>query len=419
MVSLIGSENFAAFRHRPFAMYWTAQLFSLMGTFMQNVALGYLVYQITGSKWLLGTIAIFQLGPSLLLSLPAGVVADRVPRRTLVMTTQTTALLLAFSLATLTALHVLQVWEILVISTISGVAIAVESPARQALVVNMVGGEDLANAIAWNSLSTNGAKVIGPAIGGVATAYFGVAPVFYFNSFSFLAMIVALALMRIPFIRVERTRNAAGELIEGLQVIRRTPAILLTLALFGVVSMFAMNFPVLMPIFARDVLHAGPEGLGWMWTANGLGAVAGSLTIVVWSRAAVGPRLLLATGLLTGVGELAMAGTRTLLPTLAALAVVGWATGAFMASANASIQHRVGDAVRGRVLSAYSMIWAGSGPPGAIITAALASAGGAPFPLAVAGGACVLATLAFAPTLRRHLGQAPEVRFPTAGEAVG
>jgi len=164
-----------------------------------------------------------------------------------------------------------------------------------------------------------------------------------------------------------------------------------------------MNFPVLMPIFARDILHAGPEGLGWMWTANGLGGVTGSLTVVFWSRAAIGPRLLLITALLVGLGELAMSGTRTLLFTLAALAVIGWASGVFMACANASIQHRVSDVVRGRVLSAYSMIWSGSALPGALITAGLASAGGAPLPLAVSGAVCILSALAFAPTLLRHL----------------
>src|SRR5579875_3376779 len=220
------SDRVAAFRHRAFAMYWTAQLISLMGTFMQSVALGYLIYALTGSKWLLGIIAVFQMGPSLILSLPAGVLADRVPRRSLVMTTQSTALLLAFCLATLTALDMLQVWEILLISTISGISMTGESPARQALVVNLVGGSDLANAIAWNSLSTNGAKVIGPAVGGIVIAAVGIAPVFYFNSFSFLAMIIALALMRIPFVRVERTHNAAGELWEGLQAIGRAPAIM-------------------------------------------------------------------------------------------------------------------------------------------------------------------------------------------------
>lgn len=392
----------AAFRHRDFRLYWTAQLISMMGTFMQSVALGYLVYALTGSKWLLGVISALQMGPSLLLSLPAGVLADRIPRRRLVLTTQSVALILAFALATLTALHRLQVWEILVISTISGIAIAVESPARQAFVADLVGSEDLPNAIGWNSLVINGSRVLGPAVGGIAIRFVGIAPVFYYNSFSFLAMIVVLALMRLP-VMLPRTRHPLEDLKEGLAFIRHSSAITLILAMTALVATFVMNFSVLMPIIARDVVHTGPAGLGWMWTAMGLGAVAGSMTVVTWSRAAARGPLLLVAGLVSGVSTLGLAEMRSLITALGMLLVVGWSTGAFFASANSAIQGRVTDAVRGRVLSVYSMIFAGTTPIGGLFVAGLATVGGAPLALAAAGGVTVVIAMVLAAPFLAHV----------------
>jgi MFS family permease len=397
------SHSRAAFRHRAFRYYWIAQLVSFMGTFMQQVALGYLVYDLTGSKWLLGATAALQMGPSLLLSLPAGVLADRVQRRHLIMVTQSSALLLAFSLATLIALHRLQVWEILLISTLSGIAIAVESPTRQAFVVDLVGKDDLANAIAWNSLVLNGARVLGPALGGVVIRFGGVAPIFYFNSVSFLAVIVALLLMRLPDNRRSTTRHPLEELREGLGYLGRSPALVLLLSLMGTIALFAMNFNVLMPIVARDVLHSGAEGLGWMWSALGVGAVAGSITVVRWSRAAVAGPLLLIAAFVTGAGEIVLASVHVLSLALVALVVVGWSTGTFFAGVNSAIQARIQDAFRGRVLSVYSMIFIGTGPLGGLFAAGLAGAGGASLSLAVAGAISAVTPLAVWPLARRYL----------------
>ncbi len=391
----------AAFRHHNFRLYWSAQLVSLMGTFMQVVALGYLVYSLTGSKWLLGAISALQMGPSLLLSLPAGVLADRVSRRRLILTTQSTAVVLAFALATLTAIHQLQVWEILVISTLSGIAIAVESPARQAFVAELVGIDDLPNAIGWNSLVINGSRVLGPAAGGVAIRFFGVAAIFYYNSFSFLAMIAALAFMRLTPMP-KASRHPWQDLREGLAYVRASSAILLILGLTALIATFVMNFSVLMPIIARDVVHTGAEGLGWMWTAMGLGAVAGSLTVVTWSRAAIGGPLLVISALAAGAATLGLSHATTLDGSLLLLLVVGWSTGAFFASANSAIQDRVANALRGRVLSVYSMIFSGSGPIGGLFVAALASQGGASLALAVGGAISVGGAALMAPTFLRR-----------------
>lgn len=396
-------ESGAAFHHPGFGRYWTAQLISLMGTFMQQVALGYLVYQLTGSVWLLGIVSALTLGPSLVLSLPAGVLADRMDRRKLILGTQSTALVLAFSLATLTALHRLQVWELLTISTISGIAIATESPARQAFLVELVGREDLPNAIAWNSLVISGARVLGPAVGGVAIRFVGEAPIFYYNSFSFLAMIVVLLSLRLHALPATRPRNPVIELREGLSYLRSRTGLLLILGLVAAVATFAMNFAVIMPIFARDVLHSGAEGLGWMWAAMGIGAVTGALTVVHWSGAAVGGRLLLVAACIAGGSEILMAQTRALPLTLGALVLAGWGSQTFFAGANAALQSRVTDALRGRVMSVYTMIFAGTGPVGGLITAGLASRGGAVLALAVGGLICVVVTLGAVPFLASRL----------------
>lgn len=388
-----------------------------MGTFMQLVALGFLVYNLTGSKWLLGLISAVQMGPSLLFSLPAGVLADRVPRRSMVLATQSVAVILAFALATLTALHRLQVWEIVVISTISGIAIAVESPARQAFVADLVGPDDLPNAIGWNSLVVNGARVIGPAVGGIAIGYVGVAPIFYYNSFSFLAMIAVLLLMK-PVPAVPRGRRPLEDLREGLHFIANSPPIIIILLLTAAIATFVMNFNVFMPVIARDILHTGAQGLGWMWTAFGLGAVAGSMTVVTWSRASIGPRLLLVAGGVAALSTTALAATSSLTMTIVILLAVGWSTGAFFASANAALQHRVTAAVRGRVLSVYSMIFAGTTPIGSLFVAGVSSAVGAALALAMAGGVALLMAIILAPFAWRQL-QPAVLPAPALAERIG
>jgi predicted MFS family arabinose efflux permease len=260
----------------------------------------------------------------------------------------------------------------------------------------------------------NGSRVLGPAVGGVAIRFVGVAPIFYYNSLSFAAMIGALLLMHLP------TMAAAGrhpwrDLREGLDYLRRTPSIVLILALVAAVATFVMNFSVLMPVIAHDTLHTGPTGLGWMWTAMGLGAVAGSMTVVAWSRAAVAGPMLLLVALVASASTAALAVTTAMPAALAMLLVVGWSTGAFFASANSAIQHRVTDRVRGRVLSVYSMIFAGTTPLGGLFVAAVASTGGVSLALAAAGGVSLAIGLMLALPVLRTLEVPP---LPTAGAQV-
>ncbi len=392
----------SALRHRNFALYWAGQIVSLMGTFMQAVALGYLVYGLTHSKALLGLITVLQLGPSLVFGLPSGVLADRVVKRRLLLTTQSTALVLALALATLTATHSLQVWEIVVIMSISGLAIAVEGPTRQSFVVDLVGMDDLPAAIGLNSVSVNLARVLGPAVGGLAVEAFGVAPVFYYNAFSFLAVICALLLMRdLPPRAVNAVRHPLAQLMEGLQFIKASRSIGLILLLIAAIGTFGFNFQVLMPILARDTLHTNASGLGWMWAALGLGAVLGGATVVRWSRQAQAGTLLPAAALAVGVFDIGAGLGHSMMVVILMLVGAGWGNGVVFAGANTAIQARVDNALRGRVLSVYTMVFTGSAPLGAIFASALANAGGPRLALLVGGVLCLLAFAALAAPLLR------------------
>jgi MFS family permease len=391
-----------ALRHRNFALYWTGQIVSLMGTFMQAVALGYLVYGLTHSKGLLGLITVLQLGPSLIFGLPSGVLADRVVKRRLLLATQSTALVLALALATLTATHALQVWEIVVIMGISGLAIAVEGPTRQAFVVDLVGPEDLPAAIGLNSVSVNLARVLGPAAGGLAVEAFGVAPVFYYNAFSFLAVICALLLMRdLPPRTVHAVRHPVAQLMEGLRFIRASRPIGLILILIACVGTFGFNFQVLMPILARDTLHINASGLGWMWAALGLGAVLGGATVIRWSRQAQSGTLLPLAALAVGIFDVGVGLGHSLMVVIPMLVGAGWGNGALFAGANTAIQARVDNALRGRVLSVYTMVFTGSAPLGAIFASALASVGGPRLALVAGGALCLGACAAITVPLMR------------------
>ena len=410
----------SALRHRNFALYWSGQIVSLMGTFMQAVALGYLVYGLTHSKALLGLITVLQLGPSLVFGLPSGVLADRVVKRRLLLTTQSTALVLALALATLTATHSLQVWEIVVIMSISGLAIAVEGPTRQSFVVDLVGMDDLPAAIGLNSVSVNLARVLGPAVGGLAVEAFGVAPLFYYNAFSFLAVICALLLMRdLPSRAVNAVRHPLAQLMEGLQFIKASRSIGLILLLIAAIGTFGFNFQVLMPILARDTLHTNASGLGWMWAALGLGAVLGGATVVRWSRQAQAGTLLPAAALSVGVFDIGAGLGHSMMVVVLMLVGAGWGSGVVFAGANTAIQARVDNALRGRVLSVYTMVFTGSAPLGAIFASALANAGGPRLALLVGGVLCLLAFAALAAPLLRASRSADSGDEPYVGSKPG
>src|SRR5437870_9738064 len=266
-------------RHRNFQLFFTGQLISLVGTWMQTVAQSWLVYRLTGSALLLGTVGFASQIPVFLLAPLGGTAADRRRRHRIVIGTQASAMALAFVLAFLTLTGRVQVWHIFVLAASLGAVNAFDIPARQAFLVEMVGKEDLMNAIALNSSMFNGARVIGPAIAGILVARIGEGWCFFSNAVSYIAVIIGLLLMRVQ----PRAHSASGSplthIIEGFRFARQTAPIRALLLLLGLVSLVAMPYTVLMPVFADKILHGGARGLGILMGATGIGALLGALTL--------------------------------------------------------------------------------------------------------------------------------------------
>ncbi len=387
-----------ALRHRNFRLFWFGQLVSLIGTWMQSVAQAWLVLLLTHDPIWLGVVAAVQFTPVLVLGLFGGILADMLPKRKTIIGTQAILMVLALILAVLSLTGVVQVWHILVIAFALGLVNAVDMPTRQAIVMDMVGRDDVANAVGLNSAMFNAARILGPAVAGLVIGATGVTACFFLNGLSFLAVIAGLLAMReadlrggARLARPHTLGEVGANLGEGLRYVRRTPVVLLAVALVGVVSTMGMNFNVLMPVMADDVLHVGAEGFGFLMSAMGLGSLLAALFIAYLGR----PRIsvLLVGAFALGALELVLGGIR-IFP-LALVAVFGAGAGAIAmtATANSAIQLAVPDALRGRVLGVYLTVFAGSTPVGGLLAGWLASSFGTPVALAVGGGLSALAAV--------------------------
>jgi len=382
-------------RHRNFQLFFGGQLISLIGTWMQNVAQAWLVYRLTGSSFLLGAVGFAGQIPVFLMASVGGIVADRKNRQHVVIATQTVSMLLAFVLAVLTLTKLVQVWHIFVLAALLGVVNAFDIPARQSFIVDMVGKEDLINAIALNSSMFNGARVVGPAIAGLLVASIGEGWCFFVNAVSYVAVIVGLLLMRVTWQRGKFSGSPLENIIEGFQYVRSTQPIRLLLLLLGLVSLVGMPYAVLMPIFADRILHRGANGLGILMGATGVGALIGALSLafkrglkglgswVLLSSAGFGAMLIL-----FGISKNFWLSVALLVP-------VGYCMMVEMASSNTLIQSMVPDRLRGRVMSVYSMMFMGMAPIGALGAGVVAHHLGAPLTVAIGGMACMLGSAAF------------------------
>ncbi len=269
-----------ALRHRNFQLFFSGQLISLVGTWMQNIAQDWLVYRLTGSSLLLGTVAFVSQIPIFLLAPVAGIVADRWNRHRIVIATQTASMVLALTLATLTLSGAIRIWEIMVVASLLGVVNAFDIPARQAFLIDMVGRDDLLNAIALNSSMFNSARIIGPAIAGILVASVGEGWCFFANGISYIAVIIGLVLMRLTRQgELQKHGSPLENMIEGFRFARHTAPVRALLLLIGFVSLAAMPYTVLMPIFAGRILHGGARQLGMLMGATGVGALLGALTL--------------------------------------------------------------------------------------------------------------------------------------------
>ena len=402
-------STFAALRHRNFRLWFFGQTLSMVGTWMQSVAQGWLVYQLTGSEFALGAISFVGTAPALFLMLPAGALIDRTPRRQLLLITQTAMMLLAFILAGLSAGGILQVWHVALLAVGLGIANSFDAPARQALAVEMVEDRrDLMNAIALNSTIFNLARVVGPAIGGAVLALLGATWCFALNGVSFLAVIVALLLMRLPAsVNAPSREPLTAQIRAGLRYAyehRATRAIIL---LVGMASLFGMSYAVLLPAFAVDVLHAGETGLGAMNAAAGVGALIGSLVVASMASFRHKGWVLTAGSLAFPIGLLLFSFSRSFVLSLAFLMLIGLAIVIQNATCNTLVQSSVPDELRGRVMAVYMLMFFGTSPFGSLQAGAIAQALGPTAGVAVGAGIVLLFAVGIyfaAPGLRRAEG---------------
>ena len=387
-------DTFAALQHRNFRLFFIGQLVSLIGTWMQSTAQGWLVYQLTGSKILLGTVAAVGMLPMLLLSLWGGSVADRHPKRTVIFYTQTGMMLTAFVFAALVGSGHIQTWHILVLSALGGVAMAFDMPARQSFMVEMTSTEHLMNAVSLNSSSVNGARVVGPAVAGLLMAYTGITWCFILNGVSFIAVIVGLMMMRLPVFKTpEKPHSTGRHILEGFHYVARHRRVRILLLLFAVVGVFGWSYAVLLPAYATDILHVGETGYGGLLSANGFGALMGALTVATWGSR-IRPRLLILGGLwLFSAMLLLLAVVRWYPLVLLCLMVGGWGMLLYFSTTNTLIQSSVSNAMRGRVMGIWAVVFGGMMPLGGLESGFLSQAVGVPWTITVGAVICAGAGL--------------------------
>ncbi len=357
---------------------------------MQTTAQAWLVLELTHSAWLLGVVGALQFLPVMFLSLFGGVLADRLPKRTVLLFTQSSAMLQAVILWVLVATGHVQIWHVLLLASLLGLTNSLDMPTRQAFVVEMVGREDLPNAVALNSSLFNMARILGPGLGGLIIAWLGLAPLFLLNAISFIAVIIGLALIEIkelhtPLMRSTLTKDVPKQstlqsLREGLAYVAHTPSVLLIIIVVGVISLFGINFNVVLPLFATDVLHSGPQGFGFISSAFGLGSLFSALWLA-WGNNMPSIRRLLAGALAFCILEILFAVSHLYLLSLVLIAAVGFSQIVFSAAANTTLQTVAPDYLRGRVMSVYMLVFAGTVPLGNLFTGGIAHLFGAPIAL--------------------------------------
>ncbi|HUB82811.1 MAG TPA: MFS transporter [Bryobacteraceae bacterium] len=398
-----------ALQYRNFQLFFSGQLISLIGTWMQNLAQPWLVYRLTGSMLLLGGISFCSQIPIFLLSTVGGIVADRYSRHRVVIATQTLSMLLALILAALTLTNRVQIWHIFVLSALLGAVNAFDIPARQAFIVEMVGKADLMNAIALNSSMFNASRVVGPAIAGILVAAIGEGWCFFANGISYIAVIVGLLFMRVDAnVRKAHQASPLANVIEGFRFVIRNRPIHALLILLGMASVTGMPFQVLMPVFADRVLHGGPKALGWLTGSAGMGALAAAL-LLASRRTLKGLSVWVAASATAfGIGLIIFSTSHNFLFSAVILVPVGFTLMLQMGSTNTLIQSMIPDELRGRVMGVYSMVMMGLAPFGGLLAGFLADGLGAPITVAAGGVVCLLAAAIFwtqLPGIRGHMRQ--------------
>ena len=390
------ATRFRALKHRNFQLFLIGQLISLIGTWMQNTAQQWLVYRLTGSAALLGVFAFASQFPMLCLAWMGGYVGDRYNRHRGVITTQTISMVLAFLLALLTLTHVIKTWHLIVIAFLVGIVNAFDVPIRQAFFVHMVGKDDLPNAIALNSSIFNGARVIGPAVAGLAIALVGEGWCFFINGLSFVAVLVALQMMSIEPTDLRGAKeNPVRSFVEGFRFAMNDRPIRSALFLLSLLSFFGLQYSVFLPIYASDILHGGARTLGVLMSAAGVGAVLGALHFAARTEYKGLARWIAATCTVCAMGLVVFSFAATFWLCAAVLFVVGFAATSQMAATNTIIQQRVPDALRSRLMAVYATLFMGVMPIGALLAGGIAKHIGAPRTILLFGLVVLIGCIVF------------------------
>lgn len=376
----------SAFKHYNYRLFFAGQSVSLIGTWMQNIAQSWLVLELTNSALLLGLVSAVQFMPMLLFSLIAGEVADRLPKRTMLIITQSSLMIYALVLGILTLTGYVRYWHVLVMAALLGTSNAFDNPTRQAFIVEMVGKEDLMNAITLNSSMVNGGRAVGPALAGLAIGKLGMAPCFLMNAASFLAVLVSLFLMKLKgkasYQRSYRDKMWSN-ITESLNYIKKTPVILNAILMMACLNVFAMNNNVLVPLLARTTLQQQAEGYGLLAAASGIGAVLGGVFLAARSNRGPQRNLVLTGGIGLCFFQLLLAASRQFYISWVLLFMAGMAMNIFVPLINTTVQVNVQDNYRARVMSVYTIVFLGITPFGSLLSGAVAHFWGTPAAFAV------------------------------------
>ncbi len=359
IVRALGNPNFR--------LFWGGNFLSNIGTWMQNVAQGWLVLSLTGSAFWLGVVGFAGSIPFLIFTLFGGVVADRVNKRRLLLVTQSAMMLLAFALAALAWLKIITVWEVVLLAFLNGMAMAMNAPSYQALVPRLIPREDLTNAIALNSAQFNMSRILGPTLGGYAMALVGVAGNFFLNGVSFLAVLWALTRIKYPEPEPSHYPGLLSSLRQGFGYVRRNPQMRVLVWMTAAASFLGIPFLTFIPYFARMELRVGETGLGWLMAASGLGAVLGAVTVAALGTVRHRGRVVTMGGVVFFSVIVAFCYSHTFLLSQCLLLVEGYSAILMISSFNVAIQHLASDQMRGRVMSIYATCFLGLPPLGSLL----------------------------------------------------
>ena len=406
-------NTFSALRHRNFRLFFCGQLISLTGTWMTTTAQGWLVYQLTGSKALLGVVAAAGSAPMLVFSTWGGWAADRFPKRSVLVTTQASSMILSLTMAVLVWSGHVKPWQIIVVAILGGVTMAFDMPARQSFVIEMTSRQDLMNAISLNSSAFNSARIIGPSLAGILMAKVGIAMCFFIDGISFIAVITGLLMMRLAKHSPARSETSVlAQSLEAFRYVRNHPRVLTILSLFAVVGIFGWSYSVLMPAFAHDVLHVGEQGYGMLIAGSGVGALIAALTVATAGHL-FPTRALALGGVWIFASTLALfAFNRNFYIALVLLAIGGFGIVLYFSTSNTVLQTIVADEMRGRVMGIWTLIFGGMIPLGSLQAGLMADVLGTSATIAIGALICALAALVTLQVVRRR--EAEQARLANA-----